>query len=125
MKARVLVVLGVVGLAIAATACNLPMAASGAACPKPGDFAQDGTHVMKCENGVWTNGITVAAGDAALEMLKAKMAQPAPAPSKPARDSWANCTEVRDAGAAPIMRGERGYAPKLDRDNDGIACEVE
>nr|WP_159110207.1 MULTISPECIES: excalibur calcium-binding domain-containing protein [unclassified Dietzia] len=21
------------------------------------------------------------------------------------------------------MRGEPGYAPKLDRDNDGVACE--
>ncbi|MBB1051439.1 excalibur calcium-binding domain-containing protein, partial [Dietzia sp. CW19] len=25
--------------------------------------------------------------------------------------------------AAPLMRGEPGYAPKLDRDNDGVACE--
>lgn len=36
---------------------------------------------------------------------------------------YRNCTEARAAGAAPIMRGESGYAPHLDRDNDGIACE--
>jgi hypothetical protein len=34
-----------------------------------------------------------------------------------------NCSEARAAGAAPIARGEPGYAPHLDRDNDGIACE--
>ena len=34
-----------------------------------------------------------------------------------------NCSEARAAGAAPIRRGEPGYAPHLDRDNDGIACE--
>ena len=36
---------------------------------------------------------------------------------------YANCTAARDAGAAPIRRGEPGYRPALDRDNDGIACE--
>ncbi len=37
--------------------------------------------------------------------------------------SYANCTEVRAAGAAPIYRGQPGYASKLDRDGDGVACE--
>lgn len=36
---------------------------------------------------------------------------------------YENCTDARRAGAAPIYRGEPGYRPKLDRDNDGIACE--
>ncbi len=36
---------------------------------------------------------------------------------------YANCTQARMAGAAPILRGEEGYAKHLDRDNDGIACE--
>lgn len=34
-----------------------------------------------------------------------------------------NCTEARAAGVAPIYRGQPGYAPHLDRDHDGIACE--
>ncbi|WP_051967759.1 thermonuclease family protein [Brevibacillus thermoruber] len=35
----------------------------------------------------------------------------------------ANCSEARAAGAVPLYRGEPGYRSKLDRDNDGIACE--
>ncbi|MGN6606278.1 MAG: TerD family protein [Jatrophihabitans sp.] len=36
---------------------------------------------------------------------------------------YANCTEARAAGAAPIYRGDPGYSSKLDRDGDGVACE--
>ena len=36
---------------------------------------------------------------------------------------YANCTEARAAGVTPIHRGEPGYSRKLDRDNDGVACE--
>lgn len=41
----------------------------------------------------------------------------------PASVSYANCTEARAAGAAPISRGEPGYASHLDRDGDGIGCD--
>ena len=34
-----------------------------------------------------------------------------------------NCSEVRAAGNAPIRRGDPGYGPHLDGDDDGIACE--
>lgn len=37
--------------------------------------------------------------------------------------SYKNCTAVRAAGKAPLHRGDPGYAPRLDRDGDGIACE--
>ena len=37
---------------------------------------------------------------------------------------YANCTEVREAGADPIRRGQPGYGSHLDRDGDGIACET-
>tara|TARA_R110001606_G_scaffold99297_1_gene219118 strand:+ start:311 stop:646 length:336 start_codon:yes stop_codon:yes gene_type:complete len=37
--------------------------------------------------------------------------------------AYRNCTEARAAGAAPVRRGEPGYGPHLDRDNDGIGCE--
>ena len=37
--------------------------------------------------------------------------------------SYANCSEARAAGAAPINEGEPGYAAHLDRDGDGVACE--
>jgi hypothetical protein len=36
---------------------------------------------------------------------------------------YANCSEVRSAGEAPLYRGQPGYSSRLDRDNDGIACD--
>jgi hypothetical protein len=36
---------------------------------------------------------------------------------------YANCTAVRNAGKAPLHRGDPGYSAALDRDNDGVACE--
>ena len=36
---------------------------------------------------------------------------------------YANCTEAREAGAAPLRRGDPGYSTRLDRDGDGTACE--
>ncbi|WP_064741717.1 excalibur calcium-binding domain-containing protein [Hamadaea tsunoensis] len=36
---------------------------------------------------------------------------------------FANCAQAIAAGAAPMLAGEPGYAPHLDRDGDGIACE--
>lgn len=47
----------------------------------------------------------------------------APAPHQPTSVHYANCSAARAAGVAPIRRGEPGYAARLDRDNDGIACE--
>ncbi|OPH60812.1 hypothetical protein BC351_16570 [Paenibacillus ferrarius] len=34
-----------------------------------------------------------------------------------------NCTEAKAAGAYNIKKGEPGYSSKLDRDQDGVACE--
>ena len=36
---------------------------------------------------------------------------------------YANCSEARASGAAPVREGDPGYAPHLDRDNDGVGCE--
>nr|WP_169888541.1 DUF1524 domain-containing protein [Rhodococcus tukisamuensis] len=48
----------------------------------------------------------------------------APPESAPrASVSYANCSAVRAAGAAPIHAGDPGYSSKLDRDGDGVACE--
>ncbi|WP_144897810.1 excalibur calcium-binding domain-containing protein [Luteimonas cucumeris] len=54
--------------------------------------------------------------------------RPAPSRVAPARNSaatevFANCTEARAAGAAPVHRGDPGYGAHLDRDNDGVGCE--
>lgn len=37
--------------------------------------------------------------------------------------SFENCTEAFDAGVFNIKRADSSYDNKLDRDNDGIACE--
>jgi hypothetical protein len=36
---------------------------------------------------------------------------------------YKNCDAARAAGAAPLHRGDPGYRPGLDRDDDGVACE--
>ncbi|EYT54882.1 hypothetical protein H490_0108410 [Leucobacter sp. UCD-THU] len=51
----------------------------------------------------------------------APLAEVPPAPAATAY--YANCTEVRAAGAAPLYSGSPGYSRKLDRDGDGVACE--
>lgn len=53
---------------------------------------------------------------------------PAPAPAQEQSDTgqstpFANCTEARNAGAAPVHRGDPGYGTHLDRDGDGVGCE--
>ena len=37
---------------------------------------------------------------------------------------FANCTDAKASGAAPLRRGDPGYRSALDRDGDGIACET-
>ena len=48
---------------------------------------------------------------------------PAPRAGSSGAVSYQNCDAVRAAGAAPIHRGDPGYAPHLDRDGDGVGCE--
>jgi hypothetical protein len=45
------------------------------------------------------------------------------APSAPSGVYYKNCTAARDAGAAPVHRGDPGYGSHLDRDGDGVGCE--
>ncbi|WP_315584268.1 excalibur calcium-binding domain-containing protein [Actinomyces viscosus] len=50
---------------------------------------------------------------------------PAPAPqSEEGSVYYPNCKAARAAGAAPMYQGDPGYRADLDRDEDGIACEV-
>lgn len=36
---------------------------------------------------------------------------------------YANCTQARAAGAAPVREGDPGFGRHLDRDGDGVGCE--
>lgn len=79
-----------------------------------------------------------AAGAAKTTVPVAPAAEQAPAPEKTHPDpvsvpapegggaadvTYPNCAAVRAAGAAPIRAGDPGYAPRLDRDGDGVGCE--
>lgn len=45
------------------------------------------------------------------------------APAAQADPPYRNCKEAARDGRYNIARGDPAYAPQLDRDNDGIACE--
>lgn len=108
---------------------------------KSKDKAENGLHAGICKPGV-TVGKAHALQETFLRMWGAMTTVPplAVAPTTTHRPTttthrrppatkaarivyFANCSEARAAGAAPLYRGEPGYRPELDRDGDGVACE--
>jgi hypothetical protein len=75
-------------------------------------------------------GTVVAITDTVTVTATKKVKQEAPAPAPPFNNSpprsayYPNCAAARAAGAAPLYRGQPGYRPALDRDGDGVACEL-
>ncbi|MED1265708.1 excalibur calcium-binding domain-containing protein [Bacillus mycoides] len=57
------------------------------------------------------------------DQQKVQQAQTQPAASNNSNVTYKNCTEVKNAGKAPLYRDQPGYSSKLDRDGDGVACE--
>lgn len=86
----------------------------------PGGLNREGCHNDRKNGGYHCHrGATPAAAagsTAASGLLPARGAAPA-------GGAFANCSEARAAGAAPVRRGDPGYGPHLDRDGDGIGCE--
>ena len=83
-KRRRLVCIGFLAVAaVLAGACDLPWSMAGGPCSPDGEFAQDGTHVLKCENGRWVPGLTIADADAAFEVMFGVPAPPTPPPPHP------------------------------------------
>lgn len=96
-------------LSAALAAAVLPLAAAA----HPGGLAADGCHNDRKNGG---------------RHCHRSPGRSAPAADRPQRLSggdayYANCTAARAAGAAPVRRGDAGYARHLDRDGDGIGCE--
>lgn len=101
-------------------------------------FRQSQSQVKSEQKGLWADDTckgNVSSGSQPIPVPKATSA-PAPQPiieqtvpltrtpdALASGVNYANCTAVRQAGAAPILRGQPGYSSRLDRDNDGIACE--
>ena len=80
-----------------------------AASAHPGGLAADGCHNDRKNGG-----------------RHCHRAQAPPARERPPASGavyYANCAAARAAGAAPVRRGDPGYARHLDRDGDGIGCE--
>ncbi|MFD9031623.1 excalibur calcium-binding domain-containing protein [Streptomyces sp. NPDC059567] len=81
------------------------------------------------------NSPDVTGGTAVVRItVDAPVPSPTPTPTpkpKPTRTQKAeppavyyrNCDAARAAGAAPVRRGDPGYASHLDRDGDGVGCE--
>jgi Protein of unknown function (DUF1524)/Excalibur calcium-binding domain len=69
-----------------------------------------------------TAAATVPRRPAVMPVPTAAVPQP-PSTVVPGSVSYANCTAVRAAGAAPIHRGDPGWRDAFDRDGDGIGCE--
>ena len=80
--------------------------------------ADGGTKVTVRVTGSKAGYKTVAKTSAARSIPKAVAA-----PKPPAQKYYANCTAARNAGAAPVYRGDPGYGSHLDRDGDGVGCE--
>ncbi|WP_369055689.1 GmrSD restriction endonuclease domain-containing protein [Kineococcus terrestris] len=63
------------------------------------------------------------------EVLSPQDQEQAPLPPEPDEPDpgelvvFEDCAAARAAGAAPLRAGEPGYAARLDRDGDGVACE--
>lgn len=72
----------------------------------------------------WVSGDLLAVSQPAPEQPPILTAYQQPEPAPRARSVYyRNCSAARAAGAAPVYRGDPGYASHLDRDNDGIGCE--
>jgi len=94
-------------VALAAAACNLPMVKAGAKCSKVGDFAQDGTYLLKCNaKRRWERGITLAQGQAlidAINALKTTTTTTPPPPPPPALTSFGAINGLVGTGSGQIV----------------------
>jgi micrococcal nuclease len=76
------------------------------------------------ETGLWAPTEAPAAKATRAPAAKpAASAKPKPTRLPVVEVYYANCTEARAAGAAPMHKGDPGYREEMDRDRDGIACE--
>lgn len=87
------------------------------------EYKQAQKDAKTAQRGLWSpstcNGNTEQAAD---EPIPTQPPVP-PIPEPPNDTYYANCTEARNAGAAPLYTGDAGYRSALDRDGDGVACE--
>ena len=76
-----------------------------------GNYTIDGKVNVFNSNGVWLG--------------YASTPKPPSNPNPPSDVYYKNCTAVWNAIGHSIRRGQPGYGDHLDRDGDGIACEID
>lgn len=76
-----------------------------------------GLNAEGCHNNRKTGGYHCHRGAVAPSQRTLGLLSPGP------RGEFANCSQARAAGAAPVRRGDPGYGTHLDRDGDGVGCE--
>lgn len=89
----------------------------------PGGLNKEGCHNDRKNGGYHCHRGGSAGSAPRTGFQPAQLAPSRAAPSPGSSGAFRNCAEARAAGAAPLRRGDPGYGPHLDRDNDGIACE--
>ncbi|MFZ5637889.1 MAG: excalibur calcium-binding domain-containing protein [Pseudomonadota bacterium] len=111
---------GIVVAALAALASGM----AGDACAHGGGLDRHGCHNDRKRGGYHCHGGTSApASRATPNAYDFAPSSLAPSRATPRAGAYANCSEARAAGAAPVRRGDPGYGPHLDRDGDGVGCE--
>lgn len=106
--------------------CALWLGATDMAPAHPGGLDSRGCHHNRKTGDYHCHRAQAAAGPGPVAAPPARAtvapARAAPSNAAPSR-AYANCSEARAAGAAPVRRGDPGYGAHLDRDNDGVGCE--
>lgn len=95
-----------------------------AACASTAMARGGGLNAEGCHNDRKNGGYHCHRAPATARPSASQLTPQRPSPIAESRSgAYRNCTEARAAGAAPVRRGDPGYGPHLDRDNDGVGCE--
>ena len=115
--------------AVALGALALGLAVASVASAHSGGLNRDGCHTNRstgdyhCHRAPAVSAPRTAPAPAAQEPVRLSGdGEGQRSPATPSR-AFVNCDAARAAGATPVRRGDPGYGPHLDRDNDGVGCE--
>jgi len=99
-------IVALIGASLGVCVPTLPVAAH------PGGLDSEGCHNNRKTGGYHCHRGASASPQRALSAV-----------SSSSRREFANCSQARAAGAAPVRAGDPGYGRHLDRDGDGVGCE--
>jgi hypothetical protein len=101
-------------------ACAAALLPTSPAFAHPGGLDAEGCHTNRKTGDRHCHGAASATSSRASKPAAARVSTQGALRSGGA---FSNCADARAAGAAPVRRGDPGYGPHLDRDNDGVGCE--